>query len=344
MSIYNQNDKLESDHAKDSLISVTLKRESLNTRFGFGIGLSNNNDILVCEVKPFTIAHGVVFEGQQIVKVNGTLVKCLDYDDIIVVIKSCRKIKLTLKKNSIELPYLPNEIIYQIASYLKSDTDIFNIAKVFPNLRFTLNYPKPYSKYISEYKDKYNVKKITFDLQFLVPLPEDITHIQFGRSFKGTINCKLPESIKSIKFGEYFNQPVDGLLPSKLEKLVFIEHFNQPVNNLPKGLKEISFGNYFNQPVNKLPPSLKKLNLGANFYHSIDNLPDSIEELNLMCHYDIAINKLPKNIITLCTLTRFNSRHRGSRELDYLKNLYPNLRLMYFYDIGYNRNVEITYD
>jgi hypothetical protein len=113
MSIYNQNDKLESDHAKDSLISVTLKRESLNTRFGFGIGLINNNDILVCEVKPFTIAHGVVFEGQQIVKLNGTLVKCLDYDDIIVVIKSCRKIKLTLKKILLNYP------IFQMKSFIK---------------------------------------------------------------------------------------------------------------------------------------------------------------------------------------------------------------------------------
>ena len=77
---------------------MTLKRESLNTRFGFGIGLSNNNDILVDQVKPFTIAHGLVFEGQQIVEVNGTLVKLLDYEDIIEVIKSCVKIRLTLKK------------------------------------------------------------------------------------------------------------------------------------------------------------------------------------------------------------------------------------------------------
>lgn len=226
---------------------------------------------------------------------------------------------------------IPNEIIYKIASYMHA-SDIYVIAKVFPNLRFTLPIRIDYNLYEHKgYKDKYRVYKIWYSDEKLVPIPGEIKLLQFHRSFNSPIDCPLPKSLESLYFGSYFNKPVDGLLPKSLKKLIFFKDFNHYVDNLPPSLEYLEFGERFNKPVDNLPSNLKFLRVKEDFSHPIDNLPDSIETLHIHGFYPHKIQKLPKNIKKFTTWTRHHKDYTGTREFDHLKNIYPNLNIKYFY-------------
>ena len=231
----------------------------------------------------------------------------------------------------------PPEMIYKIASYLRSNNDIHAISKAFPTLRFKLQHIVKYEDYITFLKDKFTVEKILYKGNNLIAFPNKLKLLQFYRDFNQPITIPLPEKLQQLYFGTNFNQTVDGLLPSTVKKLVFFGKFNHPVDNLPPNLYELNFGKYFNHPINYLPKTLKILWLKEHFNHPIDELPDSIETLHLMSNYKQKINRLPANIKKLRTWSRFDREYSGEREYDYLKPLYPKMTIKYYINRGFGR-------
>jgi hypothetical protein len=229
---------------------------------------------------------------------------------------------------------LPPEMIYKIASFLKSHRDIYALADVFPNLRFKLVSAVDYEIYETSLKDKFIVEKVIYTGDQLIAFPAHLKLLQFHRYFNQPITLPLPEKLETIYFGSDFNQPVDGLLPKNLQRLICFGNFNQPLDNLPSKLQELNLGEQFNHPLNHLPKNLKKLWIRHSFKHSLDQLPDSIETLHIMCHYNRKINKLSNNIKILRTWTTFPEDYSGERELDYLKEFYPHLTINYSLGFG----------
>jgi hypothetical protein len=227
---------------------------------------------------------------------------------------------------------LPPEMIYKIASYIKSEKDIMALAEVFPNFRFKFSSSRPvdYERY-QTLKDKFIVEKIIYKGNDMITFPNNLKFLQFYRYFNAPISLPLPEKLEYLCFGSGFDQPVDGLLPMKLKKLIFLGSFDKSVDKLPPNLQEINFSDKFNHPVNHLPKTLKILWLRESFRQSLENLPDSIESLYLMCHYPQKITKLSANIKKFRTWTRFDRDYTGEREFDYLKEKYPELTIKYYF-------------
>ena len=230
---------------------------------------------------------------------------------------------------------LPNEMIYKIASFLTGNKTIIALGKVFPNLRFKLN-GLPYLDYqeLHKYKDQFIIENIVITYPEELndkSLPNTIKVMRLGRHFNQPIDFHLPDNLEKLYLGSYFNHPIDGLLPSNLKKLVVFDKFNHPVDDLPPGLEELNLGIHFNQPIDNLPKNLKVLWLRRNFNQKLDNLPKSLETLHLPCFYSNIITKLPENLKIIKTWSRFKPDYVGEKEIDYIKDYYPNVKIEYHY-------------
>ena len=162
---------------------------------------------------------------------------------------------------------LPPEMIYKIASYIKSEKDIMALAEVFPTLRFKFSSSRPvdYERY-QTLKDKFIVEKIIYKGNDMITFPNNLKFLQFYRYFNAPISLPLPEKLEYLCFGSGFDQPVDGLLPMKLKKLIFlILKTNIYYLIEAQSRKDINFSDKFNHPVNHLPKTLKILWLRESF-------------------------------------------------------------------------------
>ena len=155
-------------------------------------------------------------------------------------------------------------------------------------------------------------------IELLFQVNTQIKFLEFGSSFKKTIDCLSSTQLIKLILGCWFNSKVNNL-PSTLEYLEFGELFNQNVDNLPNGLKYIIFGHKFNMNVDKLPSTIIKIVFGkcfnksiddlpnsvhkiyfpkskSDFTQSLDNLVDSVKILELSPCYKLPINILPNNL------------------------------------------------
>src|SRR5271170_6993460 len=134
-----------------------------------------------------------------------------------------------------------------LLNYLDFEIKI-KIISLSKNVRYICRYT--FIKSIINYVDYKNYPKQTFPLEryifklkninTIVGLPQNVTHIQFGGLFDQLVD-KLHQNVTHIKFADSFNQPVDKL-PQNVTHIRFGGLFNQLVDKLPQNVTHIRFG------------------------------------------------------------------------------------------------------
>src|SRR5271169_4504965 len=113
-----------------------------------------------------------------------------------------------------------------LLNYLDFEIKI-KIISLSKNVRYICRYT--FIKSIIDYVDYKDYPKQTFPLEryifklkninTIVGLPQNVTHIKFGYYFNQSID-KLPQNVTHIQFGLKFNQPVDKL-PQNVTHIYF---------------------------------------------------------------------------------------------------------------------------
>jgi hypothetical protein len=214
-----------------------------------------------------------------------------------------------------EIKNLPNSL-----THLTFGRNVFSEIKNLPNSLTHLTF----GKYVySEIKNLPNsLTHLTFGRDFNKsiktlpnPLSFDLIHKLQKNNWNKNINntqenfiIYLPNSLTHLTFGEKFNSEVNNL-PNSLTHLTFGEKFNCEVNNLPNSLTHLTFGKYFNRKINNWPSSLTELTFGDTFNNEIKNLPNSLTHLTFGNEFDFANLKystMPTNISLFnMTLTNY---------------------------------------
>jgi len=112
------------------------------------------------------------------------------------------------------------------------------------------------------------IKKIKFNWLFngnVDNLPNNITHLHFGREFNKPLD-NLPVNLIFLELGNSFNQPLD-FLPHSLKMLVIGDSFDHPLENLPSNLENLVISGFYKHPLKNLPPTLKFLAIGFRYYY-----------------------------------------------------------------------------
>jgi hypothetical protein len=144
-----------------------------------------------------------------------------------------------------------------------------------------------------------------------VTLPENLTHLTFGRNFNQEV--VLPNNLTHLTFGSYFDQEVE--LPKNLTHLTFGNWFNQEVH-LPKNLTYLTFGFYFNQKV-ELLENLTHLTFGHCFNQKVE-LPENLTYLTFGYYFNQEVH-LPENLTHLTFGYNFNQKVELPLGIKYLR-------------------------
>ena len=182
-----------------------------------------------------------------------------------------------------------NKIIFKPAFNDKLDNYLDIISK-YNELIFS-NYDdynitiKTNNKYCKKYNKNY--KYSNFDKQVIIP--QNVTHLSFGREFNQQVI--IPHNVTHLSFGWYFNQQV--IIPQNVTHLTFGREFNQQVI-IPQNVTRLTFGNHFNQQVNL--PNIKYLQIDCNNIDVIENLPNSVEEIKFGEYFGLELQNLPNSI------------------------------------------------
>jgi hypothetical protein len=226
---------------------------------------------------------------------------------------------------------LPIEIILMISKQLRCNSDILALGNLFPTVRFTLPFQTTMEEY-KKYKYQFNISKIWkfTNADSFEDLPLQLVSLRFHDRFNSPLPNTFPKSLTTIIFGSYFNHPINNLLRTGLKKLFLGNKFNFPIDRLPETLELLCFGErYLHKLPEILPNNLKHLKVGKDFNHVLPKLPDSLTWLSFHCFYTHRLHSLPRDIKTIYSYSRHDRHYTGIKEMDYLKDLNPNIKIIY---------------